>query len=432
VVSGLNMEYVDKKRFKQAEIVPSAFGSVSAGLDGQVIPVTDKNGTHLFVRIGGSLVPATDVTKVLDGDRTGFVRMTVDAATGVSPPEGTVIYSQADYDAFGAPLLYPQDAIDILPPIRNFTPVISVAGGTYLSRPPRNAYDYSELFNLENRVFSGRHRGYDVDYNFSGIIYVTGLDNTLVYSTISGTASGYTITRASGTWVAGELRGKFALIISGPGAGSKFVIDNNTTNVLTIAGWPLTGGSVTFQIVVPAAIFMPSSDGVSEDSNSLNLTSPELVFFTNITVGSPTLRTTLTCSYTKSPIYLIDSVFNLGGYSEFAGRVSGTVCFSNCYVRAVAKYGFLFELAPNGAVESSVYEGSVTSVSNRYFGPVISVIGCKDFSVYYSTFKSLGSNADKLIVAQNGSMVRFGGTCSFKGNSNSTCLAVFGETDGFR
>jgi hypothetical protein len=249
---------------------PSTLAGAEVLADGQLAPVTDQPGVNLYVRKGGVLVPAVTTALEVNSE----INMTVDPSTGVSPPSGTVVHSQADYDALGAPLLYIQDAIDILPLVLNSNIRINLAAGEHLAKSGAGGTGNQTrcCIQLVRGAMSHKHGAYNSTLtspsNQNAYLYITGTTSTVVYAEEAGTTSGAELTRTSGSWTAGELRGKFVIIVTGAGAGLKYPIEENTTTMLRVAGAVFSpAGAVTFRIEEPAAVILPSSDGVTRNAN---------------------------------------------------------------------------------------------------------------------------------------------------------------------
>lgn len=165
---------------------------------------------------------------------------TVDYATGVSPPAGTIITTQAQFDALGAPLRYIQEVADIRPQYIDHVVTVSVLSGNQYAKPgtvpPLGAilYDYAPMF--VSHKTPGFKVGAPFPFSFPGIYFVGATSD--IDASVAGTLTvgdgESTFTRTAGTWTASALVGKRIDITSGVGAGTKAVIVANTTTELTV------------------------------------------------------------------------------------------------------------------------------------------------------------------------------------------------------
>ncbi len=274
------------------------------------VQIGDAN-THLEKDVSNNLV----LTDALAGSVTlselvaeappvlndGPILMRVDYATGTSPPAGTVVHDQAEYDALGYDLKYPQDALDILPPITHRMVQVNLAAGLQHGKPGNAGYDpYTTFLNLVGGAGSPwEPMGFDLayldpDFNFFycyyNFILFQGEDDTEIEAAQAGTSATKTITRTSGTWTVDEHQGKFVLVTSGPGAGLKLPIVKNSTTVLTVSGEITPTGSINFEIVVPATQWT-YDDGTGSDFYSIPFACQNKgVAFVNIDFGEPSKR----------------------------------------------------------------------------------------------------------------------------------------------
>jgi len=172
------------------------------------------------------------------------ITMQVDYATGVRPPNGTVVRTQAEYDALGAPLKYVQDAEAIRPRIVNHQIIVELAAGEHYRDTTRvDPGTYAPILMLFGFTSTNTD---EKDYNnlfggLTGQMAFRGATNTLE-SSIPGTwgvdlpdANTREFVRSDGgTWTPEEHRGNFVLCTSGVNAGSKWPIVDNTADTLII------------------------------------------------------------------------------------------------------------------------------------------------------------------------------------------------------
>jgi len=227
-----------------------------------------------FVGAGGSGDPDALLETVTP------ITMRVDHATGTSPPSGTKIKNQAEYDALGYDLKYRDDAWDITMgagvalkyPIR-----VLVAPGVQYAKPNNLGLlaafgaNYTGHIGIFGGVRAGAPTAFFADFtNYPwsswGEIIFEDETPTILESGITGTTSnnvGYVpyIDRTdAGTWTVDQHKGSFAVITSGPNAGLMVPIGWNTTTRLYVGGGFGAVGAVTFQIQTPGAVCV-DSDG---------------------------------------------------------------------------------------------------------------------------------------------------------------------------
>jgi hypothetical protein len=239
-----------------------------------------------------------DVTIPPQGSTKEIIRMRVDSVAGVSPPVGTLVTTQAEYDALGADLLYVQDSMDILPPILGGGVVVTLAAGTHIEKPEAIAPSVSGLLIIANKTFTPYHVFSDapefatpgIEFSQASIIFI-GDGTTIQEASQTGTSYFHSVVRDTGTWTVDEHRGHFVNNIS---SGERRVIQSNTTDTLMLGGEPLLydGSACTFQIETPAAIMLSSPDGVYSDVGGILIygASGANVKFFNIQYGTPAIR----------------------------------------------------------------------------------------------------------------------------------------------
>jgi len=258
-------------------IFPKAKASVPSGNDGQIAVATDQR-SKLLARVNGELTPVVSL------ENTESISMVVDPVGGTSPAAGTVVTNQDDYDALGDDLLYMQDVIDILPDKVGYPIFVTVKAGTLALKPGNIgvtglngvlAGSWGFAATSHGPPFSG------LTNNGGASIMFTGESNTTLEAAQAGTSTATTITRSAGTWTVDEHRGKWALIATGPAAGEKWLIESNTTTALTLRNELSSTGSVTFEIVEPAAVCADSSFPFL-----LNVGEGLVVELTNIKIGT--------------------------------------------------------------------------------------------------------------------------------------------------
>lgn len=274
-----------------AVITPASLSSVETLAQGQIATVNDQPGLPLWTRdSNGSLVEAVQPygARVLNATKE-VLQFYVDTTSGTSPPAGTVIREQSEYDALGYDFKYPDDVLDTLPDLIMHPVIVRFRDGTHSPRPANLGVPNNELlFNLPGRIVSASSAAdISVPPFYYATIYWTSENTNELEAAQAGTASGRTITRSSGTWTTNQHAGSFVLITSGPGAGSRYPIESNTTTVLAVPG-ALSAGSVTFSVVEPGAALVSTASS----TRLLAPYTPALVQFplnvVNLTIGSAT------------------------------------------------------------------------------------------------------------------------------------------------
>lgn len=248
-----------------ARIAPKTLATVPVLPDGQIAAVTDQPGVNLMVRKGGVLVPAVDARAI---SSLSDINMAVDYATGTSPPYGTMVRNQAEYDALGITLKYPQDALDILPPILNHRAVVALAAGNHYAKDASSGrgdgavidtfhmpITYGPSDHYPALILSPTPAGITHGVRFVGS--TTTIEAGIAGTWTTGIPGSNLFTRSSGTWVPDELKGKRLSITSGAGAGSIRVIISNTTNTLMVASNVTAGGAAVISTFSLASILVP-------------------------------------------------------------------------------------------------------------------------------------------------------------------------------
>lgn len=182
---------------------------------------------------------------------TEAITMGVDPSGGTSPPDGTLVTSQAEYDALGYSLKYADDVFRILPPFLAFNVTVNLVAGTYLVPAGRT-----------RMMQWPRPMCWPGALAKPSVTFQNTTNWTQIEAAQAGTRQYWRITRTSGTWTAHEHRGRFMRVVSGPGAGSLYPIGDNTTTYLELAGPRVPSPqSITFDIVEPAVVWLPTQDG---------------------------------------------------------------------------------------------------------------------------------------------------------------------------
>jgi hypothetical protein len=272
-----------KSRFNDAEITPRVTTDVPSGSDGQLAVVTDNPGIHLMVREGGVLVPAVDVTaETLDklDQTTSNIEMSVDYTLGTSPPVGTIVHNQAEYDALAAPLKYVQDVIDILPLGIGHNVLAYVEDGIHYAKPDSlgvPGWGFA-VATLRKSFLHCKSQPYD-DTNLisyvAGTIMIRGRNRTALVPEMAGTitaaSNGAFITAVGTTWTPNVYKGKMAIVLTGASAGLVFPIRENEATAIHAPGDnAYASGACTFEIYEPAAILQATTDGIDWYGYGLN------------------------------------------------------------------------------------------------------------------------------------------------------------------
>jgi hypothetical protein len=197
--------------------------------------------------------------------------MSVDDATGIIPPSGTLVTNQTEYDALGGPLKRAQYALDILP--NGIGPYVIVNledgehpgvegnvgnDGTYLETAwlaiNKSFYTVDSSI-VANTVPSGNMNDAFLQ---NGRIYFVGRNNTELEPEQAGTTSGldYFVRSTGSDWVTNEFQGKLMDVTSGFYTGYKIPICSNTSTTLEVPAeyFSASGLAMRFTIVEPKAI----------------------------------------------------------------------------------------------------------------------------------------------------------------------------------
>jgi len=322
-----------------ARVKPSTLVGAPVLADGQIQPVTDQPGINLYVRKSGVLVPAVE-TVAPKTITTEPISMVVDPVSGVSPPAGTIVTKQSEYDALGAPLRYAQDALRILPPVLgDYVKVRLVAGEHWgmagsirtlwvIGRPACVAS--GTTFIAVDPVLGGVIRG---------SIYFYG--DTSVYTAVqSGTYSApRTIACPTGTWSVNELQGKWVWFLTGSGAGQKLPIRNNTATSIEVAT-PLIAGSGTFEIRQNDSYIIPTTNGTDTILPFQILAGPfgaGAVLFYDLRINKPT-KTGQILNYPGTHMAFIRCNIHAEYSASYGMSLSGRIYFSGCQIVVAGPY----------------------------------------------------------------------------------------------
>jgi hypothetical protein len=203
----------------------------------------------------------------------GSIQMIIDPTNGQSPPSGTVVTVQPEYNALGYDLKYLQDAFDILPYFVEHNIRIMMKSGTHLAKPNSGRWwsGVFEGFVYVPPIRASVKKAY-FDYNpeppasFYAGIDIYGEGETEIESSQSGTIyyNEHRITRDSGTWTVDEHKGRFVEILTGVTAGEKYIIVGNSTTELEIGDLCREStGAVTFKIIENDTTCLSSLNGAT-------------------------------------------------------------------------------------------------------------------------------------------------------------------------
>ena len=187
---------------------------------------------------------------------------TLDPVTGVSPPIGTIIETQAQFDALGAPLLYGNDVERIRPYWCNHNIIVLCAAGTIAAHGGLDfGPGYGDFILSQRGPAVNRDGVYDFTRSGGPASWWGAYPSTIVFAgttvdidaSVAGTFSRdartrqHTFTRTAGTWTAGALVGKWCEILTGPLAGTFNPIRSNDAGSFMIPG-DADPGAVTVRI----------------------------------------------------------------------------------------------------------------------------------------------------------------------------------------
>ena len=190
---------------------------------------------------------------------TSWIQMAVDPTLGTSPPAGTVVRNQMEYDALGYDLLYAQDALDILPTTLRHGIVVTLRAGTHVGKPGRTGvtgYDpwlFTPNFQVDSAEAYWESPG---DGRALGI-YFEGEGTTNIGGPIAGSWNGYNFTRSAGTWTVDAESGRLLLVTSGYTAGSIYPIYGNDAAKLDMYMAISSPQAMTVQIYTPTTVVNP-------------------------------------------------------------------------------------------------------------------------------------------------------------------------------
>lgn len=381
------------------------------------------NGHWFEVAEGGAVTGKMDQT-------TELLRMTVDPVAGVSPALGTLVHSQAEYDALGAPLLYPQDVFDILPIGLKASVFVSVEDGVCLAKPNDSGFPGYSFLGLPKAFKTVADRFFTTDHPYynNPIISFEGKNRTVI-RTCTGHCNGRgsigTILPAGMT--PDEYRYKMVYITSGANAGTMFPIRTNGADYINGPAMYLEVGDCEFEIYDIPAKMIPSTDGINQDAGGLYWqTGIEVsVFFVNIDFGTEDVAWNSIEDYQRDPwnnLWIMDCrfIFGLsymslyinhgahlnvqnslldfrGGHGVEADGIGSWMWVANCILKGVPNAAFMIP----------------------YGGAIIGQYG--------NVFQDMGTFAGPLIFCQAGGLHNSGESWAF-GNDLATAIKVQGST----
>lgn len=368
---------------------PSALASVPVLADGQIAPVTDQGGRNLYVKKGGGYEPAVDVP--VEAETNGPIKMEIDYSTGLSPAAGTVVHNQDEYDALtlgsSGKLKYPQDALDILPPLIRRYVEIHLGSGNHYAKPGNLDAGYSCWIALMGGAAPLVKHIYDAswalgflfDYAYEGAITFYGPNDTELEAAQAGTSTTYDITRSAGTWTANQHQGKFVLITSGPAAGTKRAIAWNDTTKLYF-GYPLSStGSIQFEIVEPAAKWLndDNAGGIIIDESQY-LKGLRQINFVNIQLG--TVSAPVEVHVKDGLLQFVDCIIEAGNSSPLWHNSNpspeGAAYLIRCVLHGVSSSGVLYLFGGQYSVFGSVvHSACIGSLIDMRAGSFLQLAG---------------------------------------------------------
>lgn len=232
---------------------PSTIAGAEVLPDGQIQPVTDWPGINLAVR-DTDLVPAVHV----DTRSRTAERITMNMSpTGQSPAAGTTVTTQAEYDALGHDLLYPDDVFAILPRVIEHAVIVGMDPGVYSGKPnnlePTFGWAASIKLPQDMQTIMGKFDFTDFDHINPGI-YFEGSQSVEVAAQSGTVLAGGLVEVTGAGWTPDAYQGKLIRFVTGANAGQTTSIGGNTSDTLELL-YPWTTGACTFEIVVPAVKF---------------------------------------------------------------------------------------------------------------------------------------------------------------------------------
>lgn len=355
----------------------------------------------------------------------------IDHDNGTSPPYGTIVRSQAEYDNLGYDLKYGSDALDIIPDTpRHWVRIIFRTGNHYIKPTDLT---YKNLLVLRKYAAYRSDSGL-IDYvswgnGFArqGAIYFEG-ERSVYDPAQSGVTAGNVLTRDSGTWVIDEIKDKFVRIISGAGAGTILPIKSNDATTLTVPFFFAPAGAVTFEIYENASILhdieLPATTG-----NGISVLSG-FIYFNDLQFSTPTTGLLiLNIGFDSSALVYIYrcNIYTAGGSGiPILSQGSGGSYLLIFYSIVETKSGYGIVSRNNGEI-SILF--SYMRLTSGYPGAILCDTGT--IQLLYNAIEPYGSFANYLVYIKVGYFY-FGGNFDCKGQCKGIligdCLAV-GQND---
>lgn len=411
-------------------VAPKTLVGVDSLVDGQIVPVTDQPGVNLMIRKGGTLKPAVLVREA--SSTTSWIEMTVDPTAGTSPPAGTLVHNQAEYDALGYDLLYAQDALDILPLILRYGVIIKLKGGAHAGKYARTGGDngYDQWLYFPDFLVDTAEAYYgDLDGREPGI-YIEGEGENDIGSPVACTWDVATtqIVRTAGTWTVDEHAGRLVLITSGVLAGMILPVYGNDATSLAINSIQGSGTyPLTIQVYEPAAVVSGMTSLLTATPNDLRAQFPITLGLRNVKLVSSydmTWHGYLNLQYCMAQVSRLVLRHALP-YDGFGGSAyQSTIQYSSVRLPG-SGYARLAVLAGGLSVESSAIRGNISG------GPDIPLVylvagALHSISSIYGPTYEASPTIDGPIFKLSGGQVVGGNYNTLAGNGLTTGVLLDG------
>jgi hypothetical protein len=270
--------------------------------------------------------------------------MVVDPVAGVTPPAGTIVTTQAEYDVLGSALRYAQDALDILPPVLGDYVKVRLMAGEHWADVTTQCCLYSagRMFDLggKSRIVTDPVLG---SIGRSRILFY---GDTSIYT--ASQAGTYTAPRSiscpTGTWSVNELQNKWVYFLTGTLAGSRLPIRNNTATTIELAA-TISSGSGTFEIRQMDSYLVPTTTGTNT-VNTLILSglpgsNALWYYFIDMNIHKSSKKTTLQ-SWDYTGLQFVRCAIYGGSTTTYGAILRTTIGMQGCHLIIDTAYPFGF------------------------------------------------------------------------------------------
>jgi hypothetical protein len=322
-----------------------------------------------------------------------------------------------------------QGACSKLPLFPESSIIVIADGGTYSGMCDLSQTTMGNLAGVPSQVtFQGQWKTATVATGSATGTATAGTAGT-------GTASG-TLSDSTQSWTANDLRGKWATITTGTGAGQRFDICANTATQLTACGqWTAPDTSSSYAIQVPATIINGNAglyydDGANCGANATCAT--QATSTVGLLVAQP-------WSQRANSAVRVTAIDFTGGMSRGIGLISGGLTVDHCQFDAALTTGVRYYGSSGLTITDSTFTPASTAVVQSVGGMGSAVKLARNFmnvstDVTLQGFNALAYFGFNTMLCPGSNCVRLNGTANAEffaeTYSGTICLRTQGSAFG--